>query len=81
MWLSLQEGLSVRCKMIFWYCLVLFSCTVTVMQLDIFTRSVLTKEDYHRTFCTWNNVIVLVGCVADTLASTQQVEVRVMLFI
>ena len=79
MWLSLQEGLSVRCKMIFWYCLVLFSCTVTVMQHDIFTRSVLTKEDYHRTFCTWN--IVLVGCVADTLASTQQVEVRVMLFI
>ena len=59
--------------------LVLFSCTVTVMQLDIFTRSVLTKEDYHRTFCTWN--IVLVGRVADTFASTQQVEVRVMLFI
>ena len=70
MWLSLQEGLSVRSKMIFWYYLVLFSCTVTVMQLDIFTRSILIKEDYHRTFCTWN--IVLVGCVADTFASTQQ---------
>ena len=58
--------------------LVLFS-TVTVMQLDIFIRSILIKEDYHRTFCTRN--IVLVGCVADTFALTQQVEVRVMLVI
>ena len=58
--------------------LVLFS-TVTVMQLDIFIRSILIKEDYHRTFCTGN--IELVGCVADTFALTQQVEVRVMLVI
>ena len=58
--------------------LVLFS-TVTVMQLDIFIGSILIKEDYHRTFCTRN--IVLVGCVADTFALTQQVEVRVMLVI